>query len=56
MRGKIRGSNLVSQMGSDSSQSRVVGRGLTTVHSHQAQGPQHRHTEATQPLLGLVTE
>ena len=48
--------NLVSQMGSYSSQGSVVGRSLTTVHSHQAQSPQHGHTEATEPLLGVFTE
>ena len=48
--------NLVSQMGSYSSQGSVVGCSLTTVHSHQAQSPQHGHTEATEPLLGVFTE
>lgn len=56
MREKIRRSNLVSQMGADSSQSSVVGHGLTTVHSHQAQRPQHGQTEATEPWLGVFTE
>lgn len=49
-------SNLVCQMGSYSSQSSVVGHGLSTVHSHQAQRPQHRHTEATKPPLGVFME
>ena len=48
--------NLVSEMGSHSSQGSVVGHSLTTVHSHQAPCPQHGHTEATEPLLGVFTE
>lgn len=43
-------------MGSYSGQSSVVGRRLTTVHSYQAQSPQHRHTKATEPLLRVFTE
>lgn len=43
-------------MGSYSSKSSVVGCSLTTIHSHQAQRPQHRHTKATEPLLGVLLE
>lgn len=46
----------MSQMGCDSSQSSVIGRGLTSVHAHQAQRPQHCYTEATKPLLGVFTK
>lgn len=57
MKGKGRKrSNLVCQMGSYNSQGSVVGHGLSTVHSHQAQRPQHGHTEATEPLLGVFIE
>ena len=43
-------------MGSHGGQSSVVGRGLLTAHSHQAQRPHHSHTEATEPLLGVFAE
>lgn len=48
--------NLVSQMGSYGSQGGVVGCSLAAAHSHQAQRPQHGHTEASEPLPGVFTE
>lgn len=43
-------------MGSYGNQSSVVGGSLITAHTCQAQSPQHGDSEATEPLLGVLTE